>query len=78
MIEYLEVALIVAAIISAIIAVEHPRLIKAVASFLVMSVLLALIFLVLNAPVAAFFQLLIYAGAVIVLFLVALHTVKRW
>lgn len=78
MIEQLEVALIAATILAAIVAVEHPRLIRSVAAFLVMSVLLALIFLVLNAPLAAFFQLLIYAGAVIVLFLAALHTIRRW
>ncbi|RLF12551.1 MAG: hypothetical protein DRJ98_00205 [Thermoprotei archaeon] len=78
MIEYLEIALLALTIVSAIVAVEHPKLIRAVASFLIMSILLAVIFLVLNAYLAAFFQLLIYAGAVVVIFLVALHTVKRW
>ncbi len=78
MIEYLEALLLIIAVASSIIAVEHPKLIKAVAAFLIMSVTLAVVFAVLKAYVAAFFQMLIYAGAVVVLFLVALHTVRRW
>ncbi|RLF12489.1 MAG: hypothetical protein DRJ97_07375 [Thermoprotei archaeon] len=78
MIEYLEALLLIIAVASSIIAVEHPKLIKAVAAFLIMSVALAAVFAVLKAYVAAFFQMLIYAGAVVVLFLVALHTVRRW
>jgi len=78
MIEVLEALLLVVAVVSSIIAVEHPKLIKAVAAFLIMSVALAAVFAVLRAYVAAFFQMLIYAGAVVVLFLVALHTVRRW
>ena len=43
-----------------------------------MSILLAVIFYLAGAPYAAFFQLVIYAGAIVVLLLVALNTVKKW
>jgi len=78
MIEYLEALLLTVAVVSSIVAVEHPKLSRAVAAFLIMSLALAALFAVLGAYVAAFFQALIYAGAVVVLFLVTLHTVKRW
>lgn len=78
MIEVLEALLLAVAVASSIVAVEHPRLGKAVAAFLIMSIALAALFAVLGAYVAAFFQMLIYAGAVVVLFLIALHTVRRW
>ncbi|MEM4699943.1 MAG: NADH-quinone oxidoreductase subunit J [Candidatus Nezhaarchaeales archaeon] len=78
MIEALEVFLLIVAITSSIVAIEHPKLSRAIASFLVMSISIAALFALLGAYVAAFFQMLIYAGAVVVLFLIALHTVKRW
>jgi len=53
-------------------------LIYSVIAFLSMSIFMALLFLVLTAPYAAIFQLLIYAGAVVILILITLHTIKRW
>ncbi|MCX8204157.1 MAG: NADH-quinone oxidoreductase subunit J [Candidatus Nezhaarchaeota archaeon] len=78
MIETLEVSLLLLTIASSIAAVEHPRLTRAIAAFLIMSIAIAVLFFLLGAYIAAFFQMLIYAGAVVVLFLVTLHTVKRW
>jgi len=73
----IEMFIVIATVISAFIAIEARETLHAIVSFLVMSVFLAVIFFILNAPYAAVFQLLIYAGAVVVLLLVTFHTVKR-
>ncbi|MCP8313006.1 MAG: NADH-quinone oxidoreductase subunit J [archaeon] len=78
MAEIYEFVFIGLALFTAFLAVRLERLIYSVVSFLFMSVLTALLFLVLNAPYAAIFQLLIYAGAVVILILITLHTIKRW
>jgi NADH:ubiquinone oxidoreductase subunit 6 (subunit J) len=78
MAEIYEIVLISLTLIAAFSAVRYERMFGAVVAFLSMSVLTALIFLVLNAPYAAIFQILIYAGAVVILILITLHTVKRW
>ena len=73
----IEMFIIIATIVSAFIAIEAREILHAIVSFLVLSILIAAIFFILNAPYAGFFQLLIYAGAVVVLLLVTFHTVKR-
>lgn len=78
MIEVLETFLLVVAVVSSVMAIHHPKLSRAVAAFLIMSISVAAVFALLGAYVAAFFQMLIYAGAVVVLFLIALHTIKGW
>jgi len=73
----IEMFIVIATVIFSFIAIEARETLHAIVSFLVMSVFLAVIFFILNAPYAAVFQLLIYAGAVVVLLLVTFHTVKR-
>lgn len=47
---------------------------RAVALFAAFNVSISMLYYLLGAPFAAVFQLLVYAGAVTVLFLVTLHT----
>lgn len=78
MAEIYELFLIASTLITAFLAVKLERVIHSVTAFLFTSVLTALLFLVLNAPYATIFQILIYAGAVVILILITLHTIKRW
>jgi NADH:ubiquinone oxidoreductase subunit 6 (subunit J) len=78
MAEVYELFLISLTLITAFLAVKLERLIHSVVSFLFMSILTALLFLTLNAPYATVFQLLVYAGAVVILILITLHAIKRW
>jgi len=78
MAEIYELILIGLTLFTAFLAVRFERLIHSILAFLSMSVFLALLFLVLNAAYATIFQLLIYAGAVVILILITLHTIKRW
>jgi len=74
--DFFHYALITLAIVTAIAAIEIKDLIRAVISFCIMNVFFALIFFVLGAPLVAVFQLAVYAGAVTVLFLAAIHTIR--
>ncbi|MEM3437744.1 MAG: hypothetical protein QXP55_04335 [Nitrososphaerales archaeon] len=78
MAEIYELFLIGLTLLTASLSVTLGRVIYSVVAFLFMSVLTALLFLMLNAPYATIFQLLIYAGAVVILILITLHTIKRW
>lgn len=73
----LEIFIMILTLICAFIAAEAREMLHAVASFLVMSILVAVMFFILGANYAAVFQLIVYAGAVVVLLLVTLHVVKR-
>ena len=72
-----EIILIVLTLIAAVFAVESREILRAIVGFLVMSILVALIFFALAAHYAAVFQLLIYAGAIVVLLLVSFHVIER-
>lgn len=61
-----------ATVLSALIAVMHRNLIRAVVAYAVSSICLAAIFYVLASPYAAALELTVGAGLVAVLFLVAL------
>ena len=61
-----------ATVVSALIAVMHQNLIRAVVAYAVSSVCLAAIFFLLASPYAAALELTVGAGLVAVLFLVAL------
>ncbi|MCP8310364.1 MAG: NADH-quinone oxidoreductase subunit J [Candidatus Methylarchaceae archaeon HK01B] len=63
---------------TAFLSIKLKRTIHAVVSFLFMSVFVAILFVMLNAPYAAVFQILIYAGVIVILILVTLHTIKKW
>jgi len=68
--------LVILLIISSILAIELKDIIKAIIAFCIMSIFLAIIFYALGAPYVAVFQLLIYVGAVTILLLAAIHTLK--
>jgi len=70
--------LVVATVAFAILAVEVEDLLHAVLCLWLMCVSLAGLFWLLGAPYVAVFQLIVYAGAVIVLFIAAIMlTVRR-
>lgn len=77
LLDFIHLALMVLLIISSILAIELDDIVKAIVAFSVMSVFLAMIFYILGAPYVAVFQLLIYAGAVTVLLLAAIHTMRK-
>jgi len=69
--------LVVLTVLAAIWAAEAKDLTRAIVAFTSMSVLLSIIFYLLGAPYVAVFQLSVYAAAVTVLFVAALHTIGR-
>jgi NADH:ubiquinone oxidoreductase subunit 6 (subunit J) len=69
----LEATVLLAAIASALVAVELRDLPRAVLAFALMSALVAAALYLAGAHVLAVFQLAIYAGAVSILMLAALH-----
>ncbi|MBS7623917.1 NADH-quinone oxidoreductase subunit J [Candidatus Bathyarchaeota archaeon] len=76
-IDILEFILLVAVCFFAIMTVELKDLLHTVISLAAMAVSLGAVFWLLNAPYVAVFQILIYAGAVIVLFIVAVMLTRR-
>ena len=72
-----DLALILLAVLAAILAVEAKELIRSVIAFLIMCVFVAIIYYAMGAVYASVFQLLIYAGAVSVLLVVTVHTIRR-
>jgi NADH-quinone oxidoreductase subunit J len=75
--DFIHLALVFLLILSSILAIELKDILKAIVAFCIMSIILAIIFYALGAPYVAVFQLLIYAGAVTVLLLAAIHTIRR-
>ncbi len=69
----MDIAVLMAAVAAAIAAVEFKKLPHAILAFAVMSILVAAAFYVAGARLLAVFQLAIYAGAVSILMLAALH-----
>ena len=59
-------------VLFAFLAVEVKRILYAVMSFSSMCIAIGALFWILNAPYVAVFQLLIYAGAVVTIFLAAI------
>ena len=68
-IEVLQPILMLLATLLAFLAVEAKKILYAVISFSGMCIAIGALFWILNAPYVAVFQLLIYAGAVMTLFL---------
>ena len=77
LLDFIHLVLVFLLIISSILAIELKDILKAIMAFCIMSITLAIIFYALGAPYVAVFQLLIYAGAVTVLLLAAIHTIRR-
>jgi len=75
--EIVSYILIVATIVAAAAATQVRDITRAIVAFTIMNIMIAAIFYVLGAPYIAAFQLLVYAGAVTVLFLAAIHTMRR-
>jgi NADH-quinone oxidoreductase subunit J len=69
--------LILVTVVFAIISISIKDLNRAIAAFVIFSITLSAAFFLIGAPYVAVFQLLVYAGAVTVLFLAALHTIRR-
>ncbi|MBS7610646.1 NADH-quinone oxidoreductase subunit J [Candidatus Bathyarchaeota archaeon] len=68
---------IAVAVIAALVAVEVKDILRALIGFVILSISLSIVFYMLGAPYVSVFQLAIYAGAVVVLFVTALHTMRR-
>jgi NADH-quinone oxidoreductase subunit J len=77
LVELMSYVLVILTIIAAIFAARVKNLTRGIIAFAAMNILVAVMFYVLGAPYVAVFQLLVYAGAVTVLFLAALHTMRR-
>mgnify|MGYP001080106510 FL=1 len=75
--DILQFILLVATCVFAILTVELKDLLHTVISLAAMAVSLGAIFWLLNAPYVAVFQILIYAGAVVVLFIAAVMLTRR-
>jgi NADH-quinone oxidoreductase subunit J len=73
----LQILLLIATCIFAILTVEFKDVLHSVISLAGMAVTLGALFWILNAPYVAVFQILIYAGAVIVLFIAAVMLTRR-
>jgi NADH-quinone oxidoreductase subunit J len=70
--DILQLSLILVTLAFAIFTIELKNLIYAVLSFSAMCITIGAIYWLLNAPYVALFQVLIYAGAIVTLFLAAL------
>jgi NADH-quinone oxidoreductase subunit J len=75
--DILQLGLLVATCIFTVLTVESRDLLHTVIALAAMAVSLGSLFWLLNAPYVAVFQILIYAGAVIVLFIAAVMLTRR-
>lgn len=75
--DVLQYALMLVTIILAVSAIELKTLLHAVISFCGMCITIGALFWLLNAPYAAVFQILVYAGAVVTIFLAAVMLTTR-
>jgi len=75
--DLLQIVLIFIMVIFAILTVELPDLLHAVIALCGMSIVIGILFWLLYAPYVAVFQLLVYAGAVVVLFIAAVMLTTR-
>jgi NADH-quinone oxidoreductase subunit J len=72
----LEIILLGFTVVFGILAVEFKRLVYAAVSLALMSISIALIFFLLTAPFVGLLQLLIYVGAITILFLATISLTK--
>jgi len=64
-------------VLLALLTVEVKDILYAILSFCGMCILMGIIFWTLNAPYVAIFQLLVYAGAIVALFIAAVMLTTR-
>jgi NADH:ubiquinone oxidoreductase subunit 6 (subunit J) len=69
--EVLQVTLMIATVLLALFAIETKNILHAVIGFCGMCITIGGLFWLLNAPYVSVFQILIYAGAVVAIFLAA-------
>jgi NADH-quinone oxidoreductase subunit J len=72
----LEIILLAFTIVFGVLSVELKRLVYAAISLALMSISIALIFFLLSAPFVGVLQLLIYAGAITILFLATISLTR--
>ena len=72
----LEIILLAFIVVFGVLAVEFKRLVYAAVSLALMSVSIGLIFFLLTAPFVGVLQLLIYAGAITILFLATISLTR--
>jgi len=72
----IEIILLGFTVVFGVLAVEFKRLVYAAVSLALMSISIALIFFLLSAPLVGVLQLLIYAGAITILFLATISLTK--
>lgn len=72
----LEIILLGFIVVFGILAVEFKRLVYAAVSLALMSISIALVFFLLTAPFVGLLQLLIYVGAITILFLATISLTK--
>ena len=75
--EALQILLMILALLFAVLTVELENILYAVLSFCGMCVIIGVIFWILNAPYVAVFQLLVYAGAIVSIFLATVMLTVR-
>ncbi|MDH5267310.1 MAG: NADH-quinone oxidoreductase subunit J [Candidatus Bathyarchaeota archaeon] len=76
-IDFIQIFLIIVTIVLAILTIEIKDMLHAIVCLCGMGVTIGMLFAILNAPYVAVFQLLIYAGAVIALFLSLVMVTRR-
>lgn len=76
-IDVIQILLIVVTIVLAILTIEIKDMLRAIVCLCGMGITIGLLFAILNAPYVAVFQLLIYAGAVIALFISVVMVTRR-
>ena len=72
----IEIILLGLTVAFGVLSVEFKRLVNAAVSLALMSISIALIFFLLSAPFVGVLQLLIYAGAITILFLATISLTK--
>lgn len=75
--DLVQIVLLVLVCVLAVLAIELPDLLYAIISLGGMAVTVGSLFWLLHAPYVAVFQVLVYAGAVVVLFIAAIMLTKR-
>ncbi len=75
--EIIQFALMILTVMLALLTVELKDILHAILSFCGMCILIGALFWLLNAPYVAVFQLLIYAGAIVTLFIASIMLTTR-
>jgi len=76
-IDVIQILLIVVTIALAILTIEIKDMLRAIVCLCGMGITIGMLFAILNAPYVAVFQLLIYAGAIMALFISVVMVTER-